>query len=98
MNTETLSHHGSKANTSPELLKIIDCTRFAFSTDGSRHDHPDPETIARILKNDPDRHKALIFNFRQPSTEIWDDDRLKKQWHCNCCFPKENAAGIQFEI
>ena len=32
-----VSHHGSKANTSLELLQIIDCTRFAISTDGSRH-------------------------------------------------------------
>jgi hypothetical protein len=34
---------------------LIDCTRFAFSTNGDRHSHPDAETIARILVNDPDR-------------------------------------------
>jgi len=93
-----VSHHGSKSNTSPELLKIIDCTRFAFSTDGSRHSHPDSETIARILKNDPDRHKTLIFNFRQPSTELWDDEQLKKKWRYDCCFPKTNETSVQFDV
>jgi beta-lactamase superfamily II metal-dependent hydrolase len=93
-----VAHHGSKANTSPALLKIIDCTRFAFSTDGSRHSHPNPETIARILKGDPDRQKTLIFNFKQPSTEIWDDDALKKRWGYDCVYPKTNGAGIELEI
>jgi beta-lactamase superfamily II metal-dependent hydrolase len=93
-----VSHHGSKANTSPQLLKIIDCTRFAFSTDGSRHGHPDPETIARILKNDPDRHKTLMFNFRQPRAEIWDDAELKRRWHYECLFPAARTVGIEFEI
>jgi hypothetical protein len=74
------------------------CTRFAFSTDGSRHDHPDAETIARILKNDPERLKTLIFNFRQPQTEQWDDDALKRRWRYDCLFPEQDGAGIEFDI
>lgn len=93
-----VSHHGSKANTSPALLKIIDCTRFAFSTDGSRHHHPDAETIARILANDPGRKKTLIFNFRQNSTSQWDDDELKKKWNYECLFPEAGKTGIEFDI
>ncbi|SCB58078.1 hypothetical protein GA0061105_1042 [Rhizobium aethiopicum] len=93
-----VSHHGSKANTSPALLKIIDCQVFAFSTDGSRHDHPDRETIARILNNDPDRAKTLYFNFRQPNTECWDDDTLKRRWRYECVFPHEGTEGIEFGI
>jgi beta-lactamase superfamily II metal-dependent hydrolase len=93
-----VSHHGSKANTSPSLLKLLDCTRFAFSTDGSRHHHPDAETIARILKNDPQRQKTLIFNFRQPSTEQWDDEDLKRRWRYDCLFPETGKEGIAFEL
>ncbi len=93
-----VSHHGSRANTSPSFLKIIDCTRFAFSTDGSRHGHPHAETIARILKTDPKRKKTLIFNFRQPSTDQWDDADLKKRWNYECLFPEEGKTGIEFDI
>lgn len=91
-------HHGSKANTSPKLLKIIDCTCFAFSTDGSRHGHPDPETIARVIKNDPARMKTLVFNFRQDSSIEWDDPDLMRQWNYECIFPDEGRAGIELEL
>jgi beta-lactamase superfamily II metal-dependent hydrolase len=93
-----VSHHGSKANTSPELLEIIDCTCFAFSTDGSKHGHPDRQMIARILKNDPDRKKRLIFNFRQDSTTPWNDKALKTKWNYECIFPDEGQVGITFRI
>jgi beta-lactamase superfamily II metal-dependent hydrolase len=93
-----VSHHGSKANTSPELLEILDCTCFAFSTDGSRHGHPDPETIARILKSDPGRKKTLIFNFRQDSTDRWDDADLMARWNYECIFPKRGREGIEIDL
>jgi beta-lactamase superfamily II metal-dependent hydrolase len=93
-----VSHHGSKANTSPELLKILDCTCFAFSTDGSRHGHPDPETIARILKSNPTRKKTLIFNFRQDSNDPWDDKRLMARWNYECIFPDDGREGIEIDL
>lgn len=56
-----VSHHGSKQNTSPELLKMITCNKFLISTDGRIHGHPDKETLARIIfsQNCPE----LIFNY-----------------------------------
>ena len=56
-----VSHHGSKHNTSNELLEIISCDKFLISTDGRRHGHPDKETLARIIysQNCPE----LIFNY-----------------------------------
>ncbi|EUB98256.1 hypothetical protein PMI07_006570 [Rhizobium sp. CF080] len=93
-----VSHHGSKANTSASLLSIIDCRCFAFSTDGSHHNHPDPEAIARILKVDPVRPKTLVFNFRQPSTLCWDNRALMDQWNYNCVFPEEGKNGIGIDL
>ena len=98
LNCVKVAHHGSKANTSPSLLKIIDCTTFAFSTNGSRHDHPDAETIARILVADPKRTKTLIFNFRQDHTTMWDNTTLMKKWKYACVFPPEGSEGIEFDI
>lgn len=47
-----ISHHGSKHNTTVELLSLINCNRFIISTDGSRpYNHPDIETITKIIVN-----------------------------------------------
>ena len=87
-----LSHHGSAHNTSPEIPKRIDCTRFAISTDGSRrHKHPHGQSIARVLAADPDRNKVLYFNYRQPQTELWESRRLTRRWHYECEFPTASA-------
>lgn len=93
-----VAHHGSKANTSPAFLRLIDCTRFAFSTDGSRHNHPNAQAIARILKADRKRKKTLFFNSRHETTEIWDKPALKEEWNYDCVFPDGNGKEIELEI
>jgi beta-lactamase superfamily II metal-dependent hydrolase len=93
-----VSHHGSKANTSPALLDLIDCTCFAFSTDGSHHGHPNPEMIARLLKKETVGRKRLIFNFRQDNTTIWDKADLMQQWNYECVFPEAGKSGVVFDI
>ncbi|WP_338543009.1 ComEC/Rec2 family competence protein [Paenibacillus tundrae] len=68
-----VSHHGSKRNTSDDLLSLIDCKNFVISTDGSSHCLPNKETIARIISSQPDCN--IIFNYRIPG--IFLDDDLK---------------------
>lgn len=55
-----VSHHGSRHNTSPELLKMIRGERFLISGQGGKG-HPDKETLARIihLQEKP----LLLFNY-----------------------------------
>jgi beta-lactamase superfamily II metal-dependent hydrolase len=93
-----LCHHGSKANTSPTLLRIIDCTRFAISTDGSRHNHPDRETVARILVNDPGRLKTLYFNMDQENARLWVRPNYQDKYNFECVIPPENAPGLTIDI
>uniref|UniRef100_UPI003F4947C6 ComEC/Rec2 family competence protein n=1 Tax=Ensifer adhaerens TaxID=106592 RepID=UPI003F4947C6 len=95
-----VSHHGSRRNTSPSFFKMIDCCRFAFSTDGSRqHGHPHPETIARILANDPDRPKTLYFNYEGPHAKVWKNPLLSKQWKYDAVFPRAGEGGtLEIEI
>ena len=62
-----LSHHGSKKNINKEFLDIVKTDTFIILTDGTRHRHPDKETLALILK-DKNRAKNIkfIFNYLQP--------------------------------
>jgi beta-lactamase superfamily II metal-dependent hydrolase len=93
-----LCHHGSKANTSPSLLKILDCVNFAISTDGTKHDHPDRETIARILMNDRSRHKTLYFNTYQKHATVWDMDGLRDDYNYSCVIPPKGEPGLTIDI
>lgn len=84
-----ISHHGSKANTSKVFPDLIDCTRFAVSTNGSRHHHPHEESIARILAADKNRQKTLFFNYRQPSSDTWESAMLQAEWNYDTVYPAD---------
>lgn len=58
-----ISHHGSKKNTSTELLNFIDTSKYIISTNGDLHHHPDKSTIGRIVAINP---KAKIY-FNYPN-------------------------------
>lgn len=90
-----VSHHGSRKNTSPNFFKMIDCRSFAFSTDGSRsHGHPHPETVARILVNDPYRQKSLYFNYLGPHAKVRKNGLLEAKWKYRAVFPDAVEAGM----
>ena len=73
---------------------MIDCTRFAFSTNGTRrHKHPDAETIARLLKADPNREKVIYFNYDQPSARKWKSRLLSSLWSYHAVFPAPDENG-----
>jgi len=87
-----ISHHGSKANLTRSLLDVFQCDRFAISTDGSRHEHPDPEAIARLLTSVPGR-KYLYFNYRHDEAAVWDDEDIKTDFNYECAFPADGSMG-----
>ena len=69
-----VSHHGSRNNTSNDLLDLIDCQNFIFSTNGGKGNtsHPDRETIANIVchpKRDKSKKINLFFNYSKPIIE-----------------------------
>lgn len=71
-----MAHHGSARNNSIELLDLLDCKRYLISTNGKKHDHPDPEALARVLEVQGDGVE-FHFNFRSDPSELWDDDDLR---------------------
>ena len=51
----TLSHHGSKKNTSVELLSLIDCKKFIITANGQNmYCLPHKETMAKVIMQEGD--------------------------------------------
>ncbi|EEM56187.1 MULTISPECIES: MBL fold metallo-hydrolase [Bacillus cereus group] len=61
-----ISHHGSKHNTSPDLLKMIESEKYIISTNGrgKNFSHPDVETIYRIIAFNTLEKTKIIFNYK----------------------------------
>jgi hypothetical protein len=59
-------HHGSQKNVTDELVRAVRSPYWLFSTDGTRHRHPDAVAIARILRSTWVDEPVLGFNV--PST------------------------------
>jgi hypothetical protein len=62
-----VSHHGSKRSTSPLLMSCFRARHALISTDGSKHDHPDLETLLWIAADQPEI--TLHFNYETPAAE-----------------------------
>ena len=60
-----VAHHGSRHNTSNELLDLVHCNHYLISTNGDKFGHPDREAFAHILCH-PTRDRSekvhLYFN------------------------------------
>ena len=86
-----VSHHGSRKNTSRDLLDLIDCRRFLISTSGARHHHPDPVCMARIIGYGGDG-KELVFNYRGRAAE-WDVGAWKEEYGYSVAAPPAADDG-----
>ena len=71
-----MPHHGSQNNISPELIQMVRCRRWLFSTDGARHHHPHPNAVARVIAGAGGR-PTLYFNYRSDESKVWDDANLR---------------------
>jgi len=76
-----IAHHGSKNNTSLELLNYIDSENYVISTNGSSHNHPDPETIARIISRKAEFTRKLYFNYSLDSIIPFKEKALMEKYN-----------------
>jgi beta-lactamase superfamily II metal-dependent hydrolase len=93
-----VSHHGSKFNNSRALIDILDCPRWLFSTNGDKFQHPDRETIARILLSRKRDDTDLYFNYRSEYNDVWDAAWAQREWHYNASYPRSEKGGMTVEL
>jgi beta-lactamase superfamily II metal-dependent hydrolase len=93
-----VAHHGSRKNTTSDLIRLLDCGSFAISTNGNLHGHPDPEAISRLLLHAPERKKCLYFNYDTDRTRPWDNRALKERYHYECVFATDTPGLLEIDI
>ncbi len=87
-----ISHHGSRNNTSDDLLGIIDCNHFVITTNGAKHCHPHKECLARIIKKFTPDETKIYFNYdNKVMRRVFKSNEFE-----NVNFPEENEEGIRF--
>ncbi|TXC81043.1 ComEC/Rec2 family competence protein [Paraburkholderia azotifigens] len=75
-----VAHHGSAKNVTDELLQALEAKVFVFSSNGSRHHHPDAQAVAKIIRAYKDRDIELVFNYETQYTRVWKDAALQRKW------------------
>lgn len=92
-----VAHHGSERNVSDGLLAAVDCARFLFSSDGSKHGHPDAAAIERIVRCAV-RPPHLIFNYRSEKTAPWEDTTRQKELGYSAKLPHPGTEGAVIDL
>jgi len=92
-----LCHHGSKHNTNTELLSLLSCGRYLFSTNGNIFGHPDEEAVARVLVHGGGT-PTLCFNYSSTINKVWADPAQQKQDDYQALFPAPASTGLAVEL
>jgi beta-lactamase superfamily II metal-dependent hydrolase len=92
-----LPHHGSLHNVSNELLSALSCSRYLFSSNGNIFGHPDQAAVARVIVNGG-REPALLFNYRTPLNDVWDDPDLRGEFEYEVVYPPAGQEGLAVDL
>lgn len=85
-----VSHHGSAKNTSLELLKLINCSKFIISTDGKKHGHPDLSTLAKIIHESDGKPLEIYCNYQTDNSELIEKLIESRNYQCSFIYPESN--------
>lgn len=91
-----LSHHGSRANVTRELLTAVKAKQFIFSTNNKYFNHPNEEAVARVVVDGG--QPTLWFNYDTPKNRKWDAPALKAKYGYSTRFPTHESSGVTLEL
>jgi hypothetical protein len=93
-----VSHHGSRANTTSELVKLVACERYALSGNGKAASRPHEETLAKIVTFGP-KGKILAFNYDHDAAKTWGREHLRRDHVYDVLVPSKKENGtLRIEI
>lgn len=92
-----LSHHGSRANTTNDLLKSVRADHYVISTSNAIFKHPDDEAIARVLVHGG-RRPTLWFNYATARNRRWAEPNLQARYGHQARYPADGEAGVAITL
>ena len=88
-----LSHHGSRANVTVDLLQAVQAQHYIVSTNGAIFNHPDDEAIARVIV-DGGIGRKVWFNYRTDHNAKWAAEELQRHYGYSAKFPEVGQVGV----
>lgn len=89
-----LAHHGSSKNISKEIIRLVPAEHYLFSSNGSYFGHPDDTSVATVIKYAP-IGASLVFNYANPRTLKWQDDRLIADFKYQVRYPDTHDGSVR---
>lgn len=65
-----------------ELANLLKSKIFLVSTNGVKHQHPDIESIAKIISLNPLEQKRIYFNYETDLLRQIDRDQILQKYNC----------------
>lgn len=87
-------HHGSRGNINTDLLDLLDCKQFWFSSNGDMHNLPDNEAVGRILHSTTGKVQ-LVFNYKCERTNTWNAPDLKRKYGYTTTYGVDGWVSIE---
>ena len=92
-----VSHHGSRANVSNDLLQTVQARHYLVSTNGAIFGHPNDEAIARLIVHGG-AHRTIWFNYRTEHTTKWGAEGLQRRHGYSTKYPEAPAGGVAVSL
>lgn len=90
-----IPHHGSVGNVTEDLLSLIKCRRYLFSTSGKIFGHPHERAVELILENHQGKGRPILaFNYNTERNKKWSDPEDQKARKYLASFP----SGLSMEV
>jgi beta-lactamase superfamily II metal-dependent hydrolase len=101
LNFLQLAHHGSKANNSSELLDLFKCSSYVITGNGHTNQHPDKETLVRVLTKSDRGDETVQFIFPAETenlAKLFDvDSKATERYNFQCVFPKSGDSFVSIK-
>ncbi len=91
-----LPHHGSRANVTTELLKVVRAKHYVVSTNNSQFGHPDAEALARVICAGV--QPTIWFNYATKQNLSWNHPARQAQYGYMCRYPTAPDGGVRLDL
>jgi beta-lactamase superfamily II metal-dependent hydrolase len=91
-----LPHHGSRANVTAELLKVVRARHYVVSTNNAQFGHPNAEALARVIcaGGEP----TIWFNYATKQNLSWNDSAWRTRYRYVSRYPAGQLTGVRLEL